>query len=56
VILVDSSYWQGLLDWIKKDVEASGRISEGEMDIFKVIDDPEDVVKVIKDFYENEGA
>ena len=56
VILVDSSYWQGLLDWMKKDLEASGRISEGEMDIFKVIDDPEDVVKVIKDFYKNEGA
>jgi hypothetical protein len=48
VILMNSEYWQGLLDWIQNQVLAGGKISPEDREIFQVIDDPETVVKTIK--------
>jgi uncharacterized protein (TIGR00730 family) len=48
VILVGSNYWKGLLDWIKEVVLKEGRISPTDLDIFQLIDDPEEVVRTIK--------
>lgn len=47
VILMGSEYWQGLLDWLKTTVQAQGRISPDDLDIFAVIDDPDEVVRYI---------
>jgi len=51
VVLVGSEYWNGLLDWLKGIVFNKGNISKSDLDIFTVVDEPEDVVKVIKKFY-----
>ena len=48
VILVGSHYWKGLLDWMKGVVLTEGKISPEDMDIFQIIDEPEEVVKTIK--------
>jgi len=48
VILMNSEYWKGLLDWVRKQLMAKGMISPEDMDIFQAIDDPEAVVKTIK--------
>ena len=48
VILVGSNYWNGLLTWIKEVVLKEGKISEEELEILRVIDDPEEIVKTIK--------
>lgn len=48
VILMNTAYWQGLLDWIKKQLLAGDKISPEDMEIFQVMDDPEAVVKTIK--------
>ncbi len=48
VILVNRSYWKGLLDWMRKMVCAGNMISPEDMDIIQVIDEPEEVVKAIK--------
>jgi len=48
VILVGSDYWKGLLDWIREVVLKEGRISPNDLDILQLIDDPEEVVKLIK--------
>jgi uncharacterized protein (TIGR00730 family) len=48
VILVGSDYWQGLLDWIKKEMIPKKTISPTDLDIFQVIDDPEEVVRTIQ--------
>ena len=48
VILVGADYWRGLADWIKTVVLEQGKISPSDLDIFQVIDDPQDVVKTIK--------
>jgi len=48
VILMDSSYWKGLLSWLKDQVLAQERISPEDMEIFQVLDDPDEIIKVIK--------
>jgi len=51
IILVGSSYWQGLVGWIKKTVLGKGCISKNDLDIFYIADTPGEVVNIIKRFY-----
>ena len=48
VILVGTDYWSGLMDWIKKRLLAEGMISPEDLDIIDMVDEPEDVLKIIK--------
>ena len=48
VILVGSDYWKGLLKWIKEVVLKEGKISPEDLDIFQLIDEPEEIIKTIK--------
>jgi uncharacterized protein (TIGR00730 family) len=48
VILVGSDYWGNMLDWIKKEMIAQGTISPSDLEIFQVIDDPEEIVHMIQ--------
>ncbi len=48
VILVGSNYWRGFLDWMKEVVLKEGKISPEDLDIFHLLDEPEEVVKTIK--------
>lgn len=48
VILMNSKYWGGLIDWIKATLLKKKAISESDLDIFQVIDDPEEAVAIIK--------
>jgi len=53
VILFDSEFWKGLLDWIKEELlEKYGYISPEDLEIIHVTDDVEEVVKIINEFYE----
>jgi len=45
VYLVGSQYWKGLVDWLRDSMLASGAIGEWDLDIFKITDEPEDVVR-----------
>jgi len=47
VVLVGSDFWGGLIDWVKTRLVAQGRISPADLDILKVLDTPEDVVKYV---------
>ena len=55
IILVDSSYWSGLVAWIKEQTLARKLISPGDPDLLQVIDDPAKVVDAIFDFYQRRG-
>lgn len=48
VILMDSKYWKGLIDWIKGTLLKEKTISEADLDIFSVVDTPEEAVGIIK--------
>jgi len=51
VIVVGSEYWKGMIDWLEKVVLSSGCISREDFKMFKVVDKPQEVVKIIRDFY-----
>lgn len=51
VVLVGSEYWKGLIDWVKKSMLNADRILKEDMDIFSIVDEPSEAVRVIKDFY-----
>jgi uncharacterized protein (TIGR00730 family) len=51
VVLVGSEYWRGLMDWVKKSMVNTDRVSEEDLDIFSIVDEPQEVVRVIKKFY-----
>ena len=52
VILVGKSYWKGLLAWVRETMlHKEHNISEEDLDLFYMIDDPEEVVKHIAAFY-----
>ena len=50
VILVDSSYWKGLIDWMSEQMLAKSRILKDDLNIFKVMDDPQEIVDYVKKF------
>ncbi|MDD3004807.1 TIGR00730 family Rossman fold protein [Flavobacterium sp.] len=52
VILVGKEFWSGLMDWIKNVlVEQTGNVSPGDLDLVKIVDTAEEVVKVLDNFY-----
>jgi uncharacterized protein (TIGR00730 family) len=48
VILFGSSYWAGLVDWIRGSMLAQGTVSEADLDLLHVTDDVAEVVAVIQ--------
>jgi uncharacterized protein (TIGR00730 family) len=48
VILMDSIYWKGLIDWIKGTLLKEKAISDSDLEIFQLVDDPEEVMSIIK--------
>src|SRR5262249_51561721 len=55
IVLVDSSYWSGLLSWIRDTVIAQGNVSPADLDLLSIADDPDDVVRIIKAAHSNGG-
>ena len=51
VILFNSAYWKGLIDWLKVTVYKNSNISKEDLGIFILVDKPEDVAVAIKKFY-----
>lgn len=48
VILVGSDYWQSLWDWIQNTLLARKLISPEDMDLVTIVDDPDEVARIIK--------
>ena len=51
IVLVGKKFWSGIVDWIKKVLVEEAMIHEEDMELFSIVDKPEDAVKVIDDFY-----
>jgi uncharacterized protein (TIGR00730 family) len=50
VILVGAAYWRGLLDWMRAVLLPAEAISPGDLDLLAVTDDPEEVIRLLRDF------
>jgi uncharacterized protein (TIGR00730 family) len=55
IVLVDREYWSGLLSWIHGTLLAQHKISAADPDLFRVADDPAEVVKIIVDAHNPPG-
>ena len=51
VVLFGSEYWKGMLHWLADTVLKNGNITKKDLNIFTVVDNPKEVVSVIKKFY-----
>ncbi len=50
VILVGKKYWQGLIKWFNSILLQNKSISKKDLAIFEVVDNPEEVVGIIRKF------
>jgi uncharacterized protein (TIGR00730 family) len=55
VVLFDSSYWSGLLDWLRNTMQAGGKIAEADLDLLLVTDSPEEVRDFVMSSIEENG-
>ncbi len=51
IILVGTSFWNGLMDWIKTRMLEEKNISPEDLDLIKLVDSPDEVVAIIDAFY-----
>ena len=56
IILVGSEFWVGLRAWIKDVMlEKFANISPKDMDLIPIIDEPQEIIDVINEFYSHES-
>jgi len=55
IILVHTPFWEGFIQWLKDSLLVEGMINPEDLDLFQVLDDPDDVVKAIFKHYEQRG-
>src|ERR1700743_524932 len=55
IVLVGSSYWSGLLDWLKETMVTAGKVAPADLELVHVADDPAEVVRIITDAHNHQG-
>jgi uncharacterized protein (TIGR00730 family) len=55
LILFGKDHWKGLIRWMKERLEGSQFVSPGDLDLFKVTDDPQEVVDIILEYERRVG-
>ncbi len=53
VVLVDSDYWKGFLDWLKNTVLTRGAISPEDLDLLRVSDEPEEIINIVQNWHKH---
>ncbi len=56
MILVGSKFWGGLLEWMRTELDRRKFISPGDTELFKLTDDPREVVRIILDYQRTVGV
>ena len=53
IVLVQSSYWSGLLSWLRETVAGQGKVSAADLDLLSIADEPDEVVRIITAAHRN---
>jgi hypothetical protein len=57
LILFGRSHWKGLVQWMKTELVERGKyINPRDLDLFKITDDPAEVVRIILDYERHVGT
>jgi uncharacterized protein (TIGR00730 family) len=51
VVLYDGKYWNGLLDWLRKETLAREFVSDSDFDLLRVCDTPDEVIETVQKWY-----
>jgi len=51
IVLVGKDYWGGLIKWINEEMLEEENISEGDLELFSVVDTADEAVGKIVEFY-----
>lgn len=51
IILVGTTFWSGLMDWIKDTLLEVGNISPKDLDLFHLVDTEDEVIEILDNFY-----
>lgn len=51
VLLFNSLYWKGFLEWLQSSALARGYISEDDLDLLRVCDHPDEVIEAVQKWY-----
>ena len=47
IVLVDSGYWRGLVDWLGSSVVGRGNINPVDLELLRIVDDPAEAVELV---------
>jgi uncharacterized protein (TIGR00730 family) len=53
IILVGSDFWSGLVKWFREKLVEEGTIDQADLELFRVVDEPQQVVDAIFDYYKD---
>ncbi|MDQ6748892.1 MAG: TIGR00730 family Rossman fold protein [Candidatus Dormibacteraeota bacterium] len=48
VVLYRSSYWSGMIDWLRRQVVTGGMVTEEELELLVLTDDVDEIVEVVR--------
>jgi uncharacterized protein (TIGR00730 family) len=51
VVLFDSAYWKGFLDWLRGTVLAKNLVSEEDFNLLRICDEPSAAIDVVREWY-----
>ena len=54
VILFNSDYWKGFLEWLRTYTLAKSFISEEDLSLLRVCDDTDEVTEIVRKWYSNQ--
>lgn len=55
IVLVGRKFWDGLIQWFREAMVPRGNIDPEDLNLFQLVDKPEEVVEAIFTYYENRG-
>jgi len=53
IVLVGSTFWGGLIQWFRQTMVPAGTIAPEDLDLFELVDKPEEVVEAIFAYYDD---
>ena len=48
LVLVGTGYWRGMLDWMREVQLPAGAISEADLGLLRLTDDPDEAVSIVR--------
>lgn len=55
VVLMDSGFWKGLVTWFRNVMVDADTISNKDLELFQVVDQPQQALDAIRNFYKDNG-